>query len=92
MTYRIRMRTTIDLPDELFHRAKIVAAQRRTTLKELVLQGLEYATRTPALDSDAERRRRAQKLIAALQASNHEPFQPLSREEIYTRGDGHPEA
>lgn len=86
------MRTTIDLPDDLFHRAKIVAAQRRTTLKELVLQGLEYATRTPLKDPETERQARARELIAALQASNSEPIQPLSREEIYSRGDQRPEA
>ena len=34
------MKTTIDLPEELLHRAKVAAAERRTTLKELVLQGL----------------------------------------------------
>ncbi len=30
------MKTTLDLPDDLLHRAKVVAAQRKTTLKELV--------------------------------------------------------
>ena len=37
------MKTTIDLPEEVLHRAKIVAAQRRMTLKELFLSGLEQA-------------------------------------------------
>ena len=40
------MKTTIDLPDELLHRAKIVAAQRRTTLKGLVLAGLDHVLAT----------------------------------------------
>lgn len=30
------MRTTIDLPDDLLRRAKIVAIERKTTLRELV--------------------------------------------------------
>lgn len=34
------MKTTIDLPEDLLHRAKIVAAQRKTTLKELIRAGL----------------------------------------------------
>jgi hypothetical protein len=35
------MKTTIDLPDEILHRAKVVAAERRTTLKALILAGLD---------------------------------------------------
>ena len=52
------MKTTIDLPDELLQRAKVAAAQRRTTLKELVQTGLDWVLRSdvelpdhkPALD------------------------------------------
>jgi len=35
------MKTTIDLPDGLFERTKIAAAQQRTTFKKLVIDGLE---------------------------------------------------
>lgn len=35
------MKTTLELPDPLFRRAKIVAAQRGTTMKELVIAGLQ---------------------------------------------------
>jgi hypothetical protein len=35
------MEATIDLPETLLHRAKITAARRRTTLKDLVVEGLE---------------------------------------------------
>lgn len=35
------MKTTIDLPEEMVRRAKIEAAKRGTTLKNLVIQGLE---------------------------------------------------
>lgn len=79
------MKTTIDVPDDLLHRAKITAAQRKTTLKELVLQGLEYATRHEMPDPETERKERAAKLIAALQAHNTEPMRPMTREEIYDR-------
>jgi hypothetical protein len=82
------MRTTIDVPDDLLHRAKVVAAQRKQTLRELVLQGLDYVTRHPVADPEIERSARGKKLLAALQASNTEPMVPLTREEIYDRPRG----
>jgi hypothetical protein len=42
------VKTTIDLPDDLLHRARIAAAQRRTTLKELVTAGLNWVLRPEA--------------------------------------------
>lgn len=36
------MRTTIDLPDPLFEKAKSVALQRRLTLKSFVTQAIEH--------------------------------------------------
>ena len=38
------MKTTIELPDPLFRRAKILAAQRGTTLREMVVEGLRRVT------------------------------------------------
>lgn len=38
------MKTTIELPDPLFRRAKVVAAQRGATLRELVIEGLKLVT------------------------------------------------
>jgi len=35
------MRTSIDIPDGLFERAKRLAQSRRTTLRELAIEGLE---------------------------------------------------
>ena len=35
------MRTSIDIPDGLFARAKRLAQARRTTLRELAIEGLE---------------------------------------------------
>lgn len=82
------MKTTIDLPEDILHRAKVVAAQRKTTLKDLVIQGLEHATSHPAPDAEKERKERAARLIAALQARNTEPMKPLTRDEIYNRQEG----
>ena len=36
----MNMRTTIDIPDDLFRRCKIAAARRGTTLKRLVTEAL----------------------------------------------------
>lgn len=36
------MRTTIELSDMLFQRAKLVAVQRKTTLKELISTALQH--------------------------------------------------
>ena len=47
------VRTTIDLPDPLFQRAKLAALQRRQTLKELFTEVLELA-----LNADAPARGR----------------------------------
>jgi len=35
------MKTTIDLPDALLRRAKVTAARRQTSLKNLVVEGLQ---------------------------------------------------
>lgn len=74
------MKTTIDLPDDVLHRAKIVAAQRRVTLKELFLSGLEHAINaelgTPARDAALSRLRRGLQLGG----------RPLSREQTHERG------
>lgn len=40
------MRTTVDIPDELYRAIKITAAERSTTVRELVLEGLETVMRT----------------------------------------------
>jgi hypothetical protein len=42
------MKTTIDLPDALLHQAKVAAARRRTTLKNLVVEGLELVIHAPS--------------------------------------------
>lgn len=73
------MKTTIDLPDEIFYRTKIVAAQRRTTIKNLVMQGLkkvleeENPSSSPA---DA---------LARLQKGLHFKGRFLTREEAHER-------
>jgi hypothetical protein len=81
------IKTTIDFPDELLHRAKVVAAERRTTLRELVIRGLEAVTCVEASEEmkESEQKRAFKDLLQAMRASNTEPMIPLSREEIYDR-------
>jgi len=83
------MKTTIELPDELLHRAKMIAVQRRTTLKELVVQGLEYAIRNDLSDVETERKHRNQSLLEALSEIRIiEPVGMFKRDEIYDRHEG----
>ena len=35
------MKTTIELPDAILERTKVAAARRRTSMKNLMIQGLE---------------------------------------------------
>ncbi len=87
--YDLPMKTTIDFPEHILHRAKTIAVQRKISLKELVIQGLEHAMRQPVADPDAERRARAASLIASLsRGKNTEPVGPLNRDEIYDRQQG----
>jgi hypothetical protein len=86
------MKTTIDLPDELLHRAKITAAKRKTTVEALVVKGLEYATRKDISDAASERKERAAGLIVAQAGvSITEPIGKFHRGEIYGRHRGRPE-
>lgn len=86
------MKTTIDLPEDILRRAKLVAVQRKTTLKDLVIMGLEHATSHPPADTEKERQDRAARIIAALQAGNTKPMKPLARDEIYNRHRGRRES
>lgn len=79
------MKTTIDVPSDLLHRAKVVAAQRRTTLRELVVKGLESVTAEGSDNAEQERKKTLERLLKEMQASNTETMVPLSREEIHGR-------
>lgn len=56
------MKTTLELPDEMVRKAKILAAERKTTLRELVLQGLEQVLE----GNQVSARDRAKKLFARM--------------------------
>jgi len=83
------MKTTIDVPDELLHRAGVAAAQRRTILRELVVRGLDYAIRQEGSDPAAERKQERLALIAALSKFQlTEPIGKFNRGEICERHNG----
>ena len=79
------MKTTIDLPDEVLVKAKVFAAEQRTTLRDLVVRGLRLVTEAQAPDDEKQRKAALTRLLEAMRASNTEPMVPLKREEIYDR-------
>jgi hypothetical protein len=54
------MRTTVDLPDDLFRRTKALAAMRGDSFKDLVVRAIEteIAGRNPSAGGPAARRAR----------------------------------
>ncbi len=75
------MKTTIDLPDDILHRAKVVAAQRKTTLKKLVIHSLISELESPRRNMDD-----TEAFVSALsRGSNTEPVGKVHRHEIYDR-------
>jgi hypothetical protein len=79
------MKTTIDLPDELLKRAEMTAAEGRTTVKELLIRGLNDAIDSTAESGELKRRERAGRLLGVLQGRNTEPVGDFRREELYDR-------
>jgi hypothetical protein len=71
------MKTTIDLPEALLHRAKVTAAQRKTTLRDLVATGLDWVIRS----SDIPKEKSA--ALDRLRAGLHLGGEPLTREEAH---------
>lgn len=53
------MKTTVDIPDALFERAKRIAARERTTLRALIEEGLREAVRKRSRSAGAFRLRDA---------------------------------
>ena len=79
------MRTTLEIPDPVFKKAKLKAVEEGVSLKAVVLRALERELAAPTL-SLAARRKRAQRLFATLdQARNKAPVGRLNREALYDR-------
>jgi|688.fasta_scaffold1340709_1 hypothetical protein len=80
------MRTTLDLPDKLFKKAKLQAVHEGVALKEVVTRALERGLASSAASEDNERKSRAKRLFASLdKARNTKPVGPLNRAKLYDR-------
>jgi hypothetical protein len=79
------MRTTLDIPDAIFKRAKLRAVHEGVSFKAIVNRALENALSGP-VNAAAARQSRAGRLFAALDgARNSQPVGRLNRDEIYDR-------
>ena len=56
------MKTTIEIPDSIARQARLLAAERQTTLRALVIQGLEHVIS----EKQVTAKDRARKLFAAM--------------------------
>ena len=56
------MKTTIEIPDSIDRQARLLAAERQTTLRALVVQGLEHVIS----EKQVSTKDRAKKLFAAM--------------------------
>lgn len=75
------MRTTIDLPDPLLERVKITATLKKTTMRNLVIQGLEVVLKAESDVSPSDSRSALTRLRAGYALGG----KPLSRDEIHAR-------
>lgn len=73
------LKTTIDLPDDLLHRAKVVAAQRKTTLKELIQTGLDWVLQSEAQSTDGSA------ALARMRTGLRLEGKPLTRAQLHER-------
>jgi len=80
------MRTTLDLPDGLFRKAKLQAVHEGIALKEVVTRALERGLAAGKAPANAQRKARAKRLFASLdKARNTKPAGLLNRAKLYDR-------
>jgi hypothetical protein len=75
------MRTTIELPDPLLERVKITAAKQQTTMRQLIIQGLEIILDRETAPAPAAARSALTRLQQGFALGN----QPLSRDQTHGR-------
>jgi hypothetical protein len=73
------MKTTIELPDAIFEQTKVAAAHRRTSMKNLVIQGLEMVLQNEVAPTQPA------EALARLRGGYHLGGHPMNREEIHAR-------
>ena len=79
------MKTTIDFPDDLLHRAKVIAAERRTTLRELMVEALRHIAENRPEEEERKRKTTFRRLLKEMKAANTGPMKPLKREALHER-------
>jgi hypothetical protein len=79
--YAYVMRTTIDLPEALIERIKINAAKHRTTMRALVMRGVEEILQREENGGVKPSRSALQRLEQGYALGG----KPLSRDEIHAR-------
>ena len=79
------MRTTLDIPDVVFKKAKLKAVHEGVTLKVVVTRALEREVADAGPNLEAQKKR-AGRLFATLdRAANETAVGRLDREELYDR-------
>ncbi len=77
------MRTTIDIPDETYRTARILAAERGETLRALVLEGLEMVERASKPDNRTVPEKQKTRLRFPVIRSKHPGSLKLGEEGVY---------
>lgn len=77
------MRTTIELPDELFREAKTRAVQQGTTLKDLMIQFVRSGLGAPAASRGGDSSRRTPPPVAIRRIRGRRPSPALSSRELH---------
>ena len=77
------VRTTIELPDELFREAKTRAVQQGTTLKDLMIQFVRSGLGAPLASRDAASSRRAAPPVAIRRIRGRRPSPAPSSGELH---------
>lgn len=73
------MKTTVDIPDDILERTKIAAVKRRTSVKKLIIEGLETVLNRNAPESPPCG------AMERLKAGYHLGGNPLTRDETHAR-------
>lgn len=77
------MRTTIDLPDELYREAKTRAVQEGMTLKSLMIQFVRSGLRSPVNSAGGSPARRSRPPVAIQKISGYPPKPALTNRQLH---------
>ena len=79
------MKTTIDIPEDLFLKAKALAVERGTTLKEIMVQALSLFTQARPKQDVRKHKAAFRRLLKEMKAPDSQLVIPLKRQDIYDR-------